>query len=167
MSIAAVQLQDVKSIHLAHKLNRELIVPNIQYQGITEDATPTEIFINNEPNFRLILPNNGVMLAQWRGVAFNLTDGVGTTHGDVAASVGQFSCKRAETNFVVGPLAITNGTGFTFTLDNTLDAAVLTVTGQANKRILWVLNLEAIFAGQITPPVVANRSFNYAIDRFQ
>lgn len=164
MTIKSVQLQDSKSIHLAHKLNRELIVPNIMYQGITENATPTELFINNEPNFRLTLPPNGVAIVRWMGTAFNLTDGIGTTHGDVAASVGQFSMKRADTAFVVGPLAITNGTGFTFTLDDTLDAAVLTVTGQANKRIAWTLMCDVLFAGQISPPVIADRSFNYDRD---
>jgi hypothetical protein len=144
--------------NVAHQLSRELVCQRIIYEGITENATPTEIFIDNAADNRLTLPPNGVAIARWMGAAFNITDGVGTTHGDVVATSGAFSCKRAGTAFVVGPTAI-SGTGFVFTANDTLDAMVCTVTGVASKTILWVCAVDIVFAGPISGPHVHAKEF--------
>lgn len=149
---------DDRARNVAHQLAREQVIQRLVYEGITENAAPTEIFLDNADGNRLMLPPNGVAIARWMGAAFNVTDGVGTTHGDVVATSGVFSCKRAGTAFVVGPTAI-SGTGFVFTADDALDAMKCTVTGVANKTILWVCMVDIAFAGQISGPTVGKKEF--------
>ena len=148
------QLQGSKTLELGAKLNRDYQRQFIIYQGITENAIPTEVFIDNETNYRLQLPKNGCAVATWQGCAFNTTDGIGTTQASVFEGVGQFSCRRADTSFLVGGLTIA-GTGFIFTCDDTLDAMKCTVTGQAGKKIIWICHVNITFAGQMSIPTAA------------
>lgn len=149
------QIQGSKTLELASKLSREYQRQHVRYEGITENANPTELFIDNETGYRLQIPKNGCMVATWQGCAFNMTDGVGTTQAEVFSGIGQFSGRRADTSFLVGSVAIA-GTGFAFTCDDSLDAMRCTVTGQAGKRIIWVCHLDVTFAGQISAPTVAS-----------
>lgn len=152
------QLQGLKSLELAAKLCRDYQKESITYSGITENATPTEIFIQNNAGYRLTLPNNGCLVAQWQGCAFDTTNGIGTTQANIFEGIGQFSARRAETSFLVGGLAIA-GTGFIFTMDDIQDAVKCTVTGQANKKIIWVCNVGLTFAGQLSIPAEASPAF--------
>lgn len=129
---------------LKHKFDRDLVTPVAWMWGITENATPTEIFVDGLANMRLEFPDNSVAFVKWQGAAFNQTDGNGTTHGNVAAGEGSFVARRATTAFAL--VGAATGTGFVFTPDDTNDRMVCTVTGTAGKRILWKIRLDIVCA---------------------
>lgn len=157
MTIKNPQVQDPKSVNMAHKLRFDQYFPPVIYQGVTENATPTEIFIDNQPNFRLELTENCVLFARWIGCAFNTTDGVGTVQGNVAAGEGTFSAIRATTTFVLNGAA--TGVGFVFTASDALDQMVCTVTGVAAKRIIWKCEVKLVAASMWDLDNIANGLF--------
>lgn len=157
MSLKAPQIQDNKSTNMLHKMRFDQYFPPVIFQGVTENATPTEIFIDNQPNFRLELPENSVLFATWLGVAFNTTDGVGTVQGNVAAGEGSFSAIRAATTFVLNGVA--TGVGFVFTASDALDQMVCTVTGVAAKRIIWKCEVKLVAASMWDLDNIANGLF--------
>jgi hypothetical protein len=117
----------------------DIIDRPLKYVGVTTSDVATEIFLENQPNQRLEIPDNSVLYLQWAGVAFNLTTGLGTTHGNVFAGEGSLTARRATTAFALVGAAV--GTGFIFTANDVLDALVCTVTGVAGQRIIWECTL--------------------------
>ena len=157
MSLRNPQVQDPKSVNQLHKFRFDQYFPPVIFQGVTENATPTEIFIDNQPNFRLELPENSVLMATWIGAAFNTTAGVGTVQGNVAAGQGSFSAIRASTTFVLNGAA--TGTAFVFTANDTLDQMVCTVTGVAAARIVWKCEVKIVAASMWDLDNIANGNF--------
>lgn len=157
MSLKNPQIQDTKPVNQLHKFRFDQQYPPIIYQGVTENATPTEIFIDNQPNFRLEIPENSVMFATLIGCAFNTTLGVGTVQCNVAAGQGTFSAIRAQTAFVTNGLA--TGAGFVFTMNDVLDQVVCTVTGVAAARIIWKCECKVVAASMWDLDNIANGNF--------
>lgn len=114
----------------------------LAYEGVTSDATPTEIFINNHANTRLELPDNSIAYASWVGLSYNLTAGVGTAYGNNSMGVGNWFARRAQTNFTL--VGAATGSNFIFTADDVNDRMVCTVTGVADTTILWRCSMQLV-----------------------
>lgn len=136
----------------------------IVYRGVTTDNTPTEIFIDGVTGCRLVPPANCIILADYKAIAqYNLTSGDTTHH----ISRGSFSLRRQGTTCVangtnagilggltatainsihtgnpVNTVVVGTASHLAFTIDDTNDRVVLTVTGHASNETHWEVLVE-------------------------
>jgi|688.fasta_scaffold114859_3 hypothetical protein len=144
-------LQEKKGALLGDAL-RQRNFTNIEWEGVTTNATATEIFLDGGANSdsRLIIPSNTLIIAQGFFVGWNVTDAavnasgrfalsVTNIAGTVAASGTALEWDAASTDanpfsqYFVGSAS----SGLVFTYNNTSKSIIATVTGVASKTVRW------------------------------
>lgn len=148
-----------KGVSKGHALSRELVAQNIVYRGITESAAATEIFIDNDPQYRLTIPNNSVIQAEWRGIAWNI-DAANNVDGTVALSSGAFNVRRYGNNGELNAFnPTTPGVGFVFNYNSTFQAITCTVTPGTTDTVLWLVRLSALAVGRFAAATNYGRDY--------
>lgn len=140
----------------------------IVYRGVTANATPAEIFIDGVTNCRLVPPPNSVLLVDYRAIAqMNLSSGdtvhhvsrgafcvrrIGTTlaaSGTNAGVLGGLTATAINTIHQGNPVntvVVGTATHLAFTVDDTNDRMVCTVTGHASNETYWEVLLDTFSA---------------------
>ena len=148
-------LQEKKGALVGDAL-RQRNFTNIAWEGTTNNASATEIFLDGGANSdsRLILPTGLTFVGQGFFVAYNDTDSsvhasgrfalsVTNIAGVVAASGTTLEWDAASTDanpfsqYFVGSASA----GCVFTYNNTSKSIIATVTGAASKRIRWIAKI--------------------------
>lgn len=152
------EIQMPKGSIYAQKFMREMVAQKITYRGITASAGAQELFIQNEPNVRLTIPEKSGAVAQWMGMAYNMDSAVGVD-GSLFRGVGAFTAERYGAGGGTLGLTVLSGTGFVFSASNVLKSIICTVTPGTTARVLWLLSLEIIALGDGSAPFSASPEY--------
>lgn len=128
----------------------------VVWEGVTLDATPTEIFLRSKDNpasgGRLILPASGLVVGEGLFGAFNDTDNVVLTSGRFAVAATNLAGTVAGSGTTLewdaasvdaNPFIqyFVGASGLAIAYNNTSKAITVTVTGAAAKRVRWIVEI--------------------------
>lgn len=150
-------LQQSPQTRLTNLLMTGQSIEPVLYSGRTTNATPTELFLSGQQGQRFQPPLDSVVLAQWSAIARIDVDSSATPHfvgraafsvirhGTTLATVGANAFIDAATTGNPATQAVSGTAGhLAFTVDNTNDWMVLTVTGAAATNINWLVRLDSV-----------------------
>lgn len=141
-------VQTFKGVAQGHKAARELTTQRVVYRGITESAGAQELFIDNDPEYRLTLPNQSAIRATWQGLAYNL-DIANFADGTIANSGGVFTVVRhGPSGENMALTVVTAGAIFVFSINATNKSVVLNVTPGSASRMLWTCMVDIVGIGR-------------------
>lgn len=110
-----------------------------EWSGTTTDATPAEIFINGVADSRLVISANTTKTFEIKIVA---GDNVSAKSWNISGSIRRDGANNTALGGAVkktsfGEDDAASGWDVTVTADNTNEALIITVTGEAAKTIKW------------------------------
>jgi len=133
--------------------------PTIIWRGVTEDNTPTRLYIEGREGYSLKCPENSIMIVNIMGIGWNRVTGVGAGFGNIGGGTGSFTVRRAQGNAqAVG--AFTNLPSMPIVI-GTGGEVYPVVTGVAGAQVSWEMRTFAVFvhglwAMDFNPGVFAN-----------
>lgn len=150
-------LQQTAQQRVTNMLMANQSLEPIIFSGRTTNATATEIFLSGQAGQRFQPPLDSVVLAQWQAIARIDVDsstsphfiGRGAfsviRHGTTLAATGTNAFVDVATTGNPATQAVLGTAGHcAFTVDNTNDWMVLTVTGLAATNINWLVQMTSV-----------------------